>query len=408
MYLSRLELEEFRAYRRLDLALDPRGLRLHGPNASGKSSLLEAIAMLATTRSPRAGSDREIVAWGSGVEYGVPPYARWRGTVDRRDGEQTVEIALELPPDAAREGAVRKQIRLGGRPVRAADAVGVLKAVLFSAEDVELVGGAPAHRRRYLDLAISQLDGRYLRALARFNRILAERNSLLKTFSREKVRPESPVVGAQLAFWDEELIAFGSRVVAFRVGVLERLAIVAGERFAWLAGGKALDLDYRPSIELATETLGRVAGDLDAVQAIVARTYESGLTSARRDEVRRGVTLLGPHRDDFGFATGGVDLATFGSRGQQRLAVVALKLAEAEVMTVEAGESPVLLLDDVLSELDADRRRMLIETIAREDRQVVITATDVTLLDAEPLRELPLAHVEDGALNLETAEGPTG
>jgi DNA replication and repair protein RecF len=401
MHLSRLELEEFRAYRHLALELAPRGLRLHGPNASGKSTLLEGASMLATTRSPRTSADREAIAWKSGEEYGVPPYARLRGEISRSDGEAVVELALEVDP--AREGMVRKQIRLGGRQVRAADAVGKLKAVLFSAEDVDLVAGPPAGRRRYLDLAISQLDGRYIRALTRFNRILAERNSLLKAFARDRVQPDAPAVAAQLAFWDEELVAFGAQVMAYRAVALRRLNALARARFAWLAAGSSLELCYRSSLEL---TNGIVAGDgtLETVQALIVREYEEALTARRRDEIRRGATLLGPHRDDLGFVAEGIDLATFGSRGQQRLAVVALKLAETDLMAEDAGEPPVLLLDDVLSELDAERRQMLIEAIARPDRQVIITATDVALLKAEPLRELPLARVEGGAIVFESTE----
>jgi DNA replication and repair protein RecF len=398
MHLSRLELEEFRAYRRLELELDPRGLRLHGPNASGKSTLLEGASMLATTRSPRTSSDRETIAWRSGEEYGVPPYARLRGSVSRRDGGAIVELALEVDP--ARDGAVRKQIRLGGRQVRAADAVGTLKAVLFSAEDVDLVAGPPAGRRRYLDLAISQLDGRYIRALTRYNKILAERNSLLKAFARDRVQPDAPAVAAQLAFWDEELVAFGAQVVAYRTVVLRRLNALARTRFAWLADGSSLDLCYRSSLDL---TEGVLTGDgaLESVQAQIVREYESALIARRRDEIRRGATILGPHRDDLSFVAERIDLATFGSRGQQRLAVVALKLAETDLMAEDAGEPPVLLLDDVLSELDAERRQMLIEAIARPDRQVIITATDVALLQQDALRELPLALVEDGSILFE-------
>ncbi len=140
---------------------------------------------------------------------------------------------------------------------------------------------------------------------------------------------------------------------------------------------------------------------LDGVQAVVARDYESVLSAARRDEVRRGMTLVGPHRDDIGFVADGVDLATFGSRGQQRLGVVALKLAEADLMAERAGEPPVLLLDDVLSELDAERRGMLLKAIARDDRQVLITSTDLTLLETEVLCHLPLAQARAGSLTFE-------
>ena len=395
MHLARLELEEFRAYRLLDLPLDRRGLRLHGPNGSGKSTLVEAIALLATTRSPRTSTERELIGWQSGIEYGVPAYTRCRGTVSRADGDSIVEVSIEADP--TRDGVAKKQVRLGGRPVRASDAVGTLKAVLFSAEDVELVAGPPARRRRYLDLAISQLDGRYLRALSTFNRVLAERNSLLKAFGRAKVSPSAPTVAAQLAFWDEELVAHGSVVVADRIVMLRRLACLAGKRFAWLNGSGSLDLDYRGSTDLPPDLL-RTSLDDRAIQALIARNFETTLQETRREEIRRGITLCGPHRDDFALLAGGVALSAFGSRGQQRLAVVALKLAEADLMTERAGEPPVVLLDDVLSELDADRRGKLIEAIAGEDRQLVITASDAALLDVPTLDALPLVRVQGGEL----------
>lgn len=395
MHLARLELEEFRAYRLLDLPLDPRGLRLHGPNASGKSTLVEAIALLATTRSPRTSSEREVIGWQSGIDYGVPPYTRCRGAVSRADGEMVVEVSIEADP--VRDGVAKKQVRLGGRPVRASEAVGTLKAVLFSAEDVELVAGPPARRRRYLDLAISQLDGRYLRALATFNRVLAERNSLLKAFARDKVSPSAASVGEQLAFWDEELVAHGSVVVADRIVTLRRLTCLAGERFAWLSGSGGLELDYRGSTDLPPDL---IRTDLDdrAIQALIARNFETTLAGTRREEIRRGMTLCGPHRDDFALVAGGMALSAYGSRGQQRLAVVALKLAEADLMAERAGEPPVVLLDDVLSELDAERRDKLVEAIAGDDRQVIITATDAASLDVAKLGALPLVRVQDGEL----------
>ncbi|HEX5498695.1 MAG TPA: AAA family ATPase, partial [Thermomicrobiales bacterium] len=212
MFIRELELEEFRSYRRLDLQLEPAGLRLVGPNASGKSTLLEAVAMLATTRSPRATTERDLINWRSGEDFGVPPFFRARGVIVRGDGETTVEIGLQV--DAGRPTATRKRIRVDERPVRASDAVGRLRAVLFSPEDVALVTNPPASRRRYLDLTIAQTDSAYLRALARFARVLEQRNSLLKTLHRERVAPRSAQAAGQLAFWDQHLVAEGALVIA--------------------------------------------------------------------------------------------------------------------------------------------------------------------------------------------------
>lgn len=403
MHLRTLDLEEFRSYHSLHLDLDPRGLRLYGANTSGKSTLLEAIAMLATTRSPRSTSEREVINFRSGDEFGYPPYARFQGTVER--AAEPVEIEIALQTDQERAGQLRKLIKLDGRSVRAMDAVGILKAVLFAPEDVSLVAGAPSGRRRYLDLTISQLDGHYLRALSRYNRVLSQRNSLLKSLSRERVAPDSDTAVAQLAFWDEELVAFGSAIVAHRARVVRRLAELAHARFAWLTGGGELAINYEPSLGLANlPRLAEMASAADA-QAVVARDYVEALKAARRDELRRGVSLLGPHRDELTFAVNGADLATYGSRGQQRLAVVALKLAEADLMTEAAGEPPVLLLDDVLSELDANHRALLTTTVAGLGSQVIVTATDKALLESSDLASLPMAQVEGGAVLASSVSG---
>ena len=396
MYLRELELEEFRSYRRLALTFTPAGLRLTGANASGKSSLLEAIAMLATTRSPRAATEREVIHWQSGAEYGVPPFARLRGAVETAAGATELEIGLQADP--ARPGAVRKQIKLGGRPVRAMDAVGRLKAVLFSPEDVALVAGPPSGRRRYLDLTISQLDGPYLRALSRYARVLAHRNGLLKSLGRAGVSPRSPAVEAQLAFWDGELVALGAALIARRYLVVRGLNDLARTRFERLSPGERLEIGYRASLPLDVLDGRPDATSMDHVQPLVAREYEQRLVAVRAEELRRGVSLVGPHRDDVSFVISDADLATFGSRGQQRLAVVALKLAETALMTEVAGEPPVLLLDDVLSELDAAHRALVTSTASAVGAQVIVTATDEELLERPDLAAVPRARVEAGII----------
>lgn len=396
MYLRTLELEEFRSYHRLRLDLDPRGLRLSGPNTSGKSTLLEAIAMLATTRSPRSSAEREVINWASGADVGFPPYARIHGGVTRAAGAVEVEIALQADP--GKVGLLKKQIKLNGRGVRAMDAVGTLKAVLFSPEDVTLVSGPPSGRRRYLDLTISQIDGQYLRALSRYNRVLAQRNSLLKALARDRVAPRSAGATTQLAFWDAELVAYGSTIVARRWATVRRLAELANERFGWLTGGSGLEFSYLPSLDLTTMDGRDDTLDAASLQAVVARTFEVGLEEARVDEVRRGMSLLGPHRDDSTFEVDGMGLSVFGSRGQQRLAVVALKLAEADLMTEVAGEPPVLLLDDVLSELDGNHRSLLTGTAARLGSQLIVTATDEGLLGGADLGDLPRGRVLAGVI----------
>ncbi len=395
MFLRHLELEEFRSYRHLRLDLDPRGLRLSGLNGSGKSTLLEAVALLATMRSPRSAADREILNWESGSDLSVPPFARCVGAARREDGDVQIELALQSDPQ--RPGHVRKQIKLDGRAVRAMDAVGVLKAVLFAPDDLALVSGPPAGRRRYFDLTISQLDGRYLRSLSRYNRILVQRNSLLRSLAKDRL--DLRAAEAQLAFWDEELVAFGSHLAACRFRMLRRLGDLAAGRFHWLSGQMDLRFSYRSNLTSEgwpSEEGPR--GNFSTLQAIVSRGYEEQLSEARREELRRGTSLVGPHRDDAEFAIGGVDLAAYGSRGQQRLAVVALKLAEADLMREQAGDVPVLLLDDVLSELDERHRGLLVEAVGQVGSQVFVTATDAASLTGFGLDELPRATVAGGVI----------
>ncbi len=396
MKLTSLDLEEFRGYRNLHIEIDPAGLRLFGANASGKSSLLEAVAMLATTRSPRTSVERDVIAWESGEQYGVAPYTRLHAAVESRSGAFGVAMTVEAAAD--RGGKLRKQIRLDGRQVRAADAVGRLKAVLFSVEDVALVSGAPLGRRRYLDLTISQVDGRYLRTLSSLNRVLAQRNSLLKSFARDRVHVNDASVGAQLAYWDDELVRFGALIYAYRIRTVRALSDLLTSRFAALTDGRDIRLTYLPNLTDARSVASLTGMSLEELAGIVARDYSSQVAVARRDEVRRGVTLVGPHRDDLAFIIDGVDLASFGSRGEQRLAVVALKLAEADLMRLEAEEPPILMLDDVLSELDESHRDHLVLALSELDGQLLVTATGRDLLRHPALVELPEAHVRAGTV----------
>jgi DNA replication and repair protein RecF len=270
--------------------------------------------------------------------------------------------------------------------------------VLFSPEDVGLVTGPPALRRRYVDLVISQVDRRYLRALARFSRMLEQRNSLLRSLGREGVAPTSTAAAEQLAYWDQELISFGSHIIARRNASLKRLSSLAATRFELLAKSAPLAIQYAPNLGGDWEVQVEHATKADDMQSIIAREYEQLLPDARANELRRGVTLIGPHRDDIKFEVEGHDLQAFGSRGQQRLAVVALKLAEADLMREETGEEPILLLDDVLSELDLEHRALLISAISATGGQVILTAADETLFQSAELAKIPTALVTHGII----------
>ncbi len=414
MQLTRLQLEQFRNYAHLDLAVPPAGLLLHGANASGKTSFLEAIYFLATTRSPRAGVDRELIRWGSGEDYGVPAFARAVGCVARRDGQAEVEIALAVDPNAPAHSpfangnghgasrATRKRIKLNGIARRAMDVVGTLKVVLFSPQDLELTLGSPTIRRRYLDITIAQIDTHYIRQLNAYNRIVEQRNSLLRQFAQEGRGPDAREVEQELAYWNEELIRLGSYIVARRDGIIRGLAALARARFGRLTeGDRALDIVYRSGVE--SHALRERGGeyDLGGRERLVARDFQGQIDRQRRQEYRRGVSLVGPHRDDLAFTLDGIDVGTYGSRGQQRLVVLALKLAEIDLIRDESGETPVLLLDDASSELDPAHRRFVTETVERDRLQTILTATDLANYPAGLLPDLARFEVRDGALSRE-------
>ncbi|MFT4039670.1 MAG: DNA replication and repair protein RecF [Thermomicrobiales bacterium] len=399
MQLTALELTEFRSFRELRLEAPAAGFRAIGANASGKSTLLEAITMLATTRSPRTSSERELANWRSGEAFGLTPYARVRGEFTRADGAHSV--ALGLAVDEGGRSGLRKSVQFDEQPARAIDVVGRLKTVLFSPEDVELMAGSPGGRRRYLDLGISQARQPYLRGLSRYTRVLEQRNGLLRSLARDggfgRSRAEQ-----ELPFWDEELTASAAVVLAERLVYIARLDALAREHFQRLTGRESLTTRYvshrLPAIDVRELAEALDDAGMISLQQSLAASFGRVLREARGEELRRGVTAVGPHRDDLSFELDGVDLGKFGSRGQQRLALVAAKLAEVDILRQAAGEYPVLLLDDVLSELDPRHRSLLIDAIGKGPAQVCITATDLGDLDAPGLRDLPVLQIGAGAV----------
>ena len=390
MILERLYLEEFRRYRREEILLPAGGLALHGENASGKSTIMEAIALLSTTRSPRTSTDREMIAWESGAEFGFPPYARIEGTVQRSTGEVDLEIGIAA--EHADSPNARKQLKLNGRSVRATTMVGQLRSVLFTPEDVALVTGPPSDRRRYLDLTLCQIDSGYMRSLSTYARVLTQRNSLLKRFQKDGVNARSAHVAQELRYWDDELVEHGSAIIAMRAQSVAQLSIVSADEYGLLDGG-VLALAYVPELGVDSIDPGTVAARDAAAFAL-----REVLEHRRSDEVRRGVTLSGPHRDDLAIDIGGHSAASFASRGQQRLAVLALKLGEATLMADASGESPLVLLDDILSELDERHRGQVLERASSLHAQMLITSTDRSLLEGPIVRDLERRQVVDGSV----------
>ncbi len=391
MHVSHLSLRNFRNYGTLELALAEGTTLFYGPNAAGKTTLLEAVYFLATTRSPRTGADRELINWDTTVEFGVPPFARLVAALERRSlGGKEEHVAIELVIQRKQDQngtpllTTQKSIRINKTARRALDLVGQLRVVLFTPLDIDLLTGPPADRRRWLDVMLSQLDGRYVRALADYNKVLQQRNALLRTW-REGRRPRPDEARRQLQFWNTQLTANGAYIIAERQRAIEDVARLGTVIHQDISGvGHTLEIVYN----------GTIPGPPN--RAALQQAFEQRLQALMRDELDRGQTLVGPHRDDAACRLDGVDIGVYGSRGQQRSLALALKLSEAELMRERSGDAPILLLDDILSELDAARRAHLLQFIDRPHQQTLMTAADLADFDPSFLANVARVRIEHG------------
>ncbi len=388
MYLRRISLTNFRIYRRLELTLPCGTIVVSGRNAQGKTSLLEAIYLLSTTRAPYSIPDRQLIGWNALDD--VMPFSRVQGEVVRSGESVAIEVVNVLQAHDYGEESFSKRARIGGVPKRALDVIGTLNVVLFTPRDLDLVAGAPAERRRYLDVLLCQIDRQYCRALAGYNRLITQRNHLLRRL-RDRGGDRN-----ELAFWDERLAVEGAIIVARRHAAVADLAVHAAEIHGELADeetGRGLNLHYEASFSPAENS--RAGGAVDP--AGLGAAFAAALAARRDDDVARGITTFGPHRDDLSFSIAGFDMRLYGSRGQQRTITVAMKLAEARLMWTQTGERPVLLLDDVLSELDAKRRAHLLSHID-PTQQVIVTTTDADRLPTDFREGALVLHVRAGEI----------
>jgi DNA replication and repair protein RecF len=385
---AQLSLVNFRNYVRLDLDLSSDAIVVVGENAQGKSNLLEALYCLATTKSFRAGSDRELINWYAGE--GDLAFARLSAQVMRKGGPLKLEVVVSEA--ARREGPgnapVSKRFKVNGLPKRAFDVIGLVTVVHFAPQDVDLVTGAPTNRRRYLDITIAQVDGRYVRALAHYGKVLIQRNHLLRRIRDRQARAD------QLSFWDEELVNSGAYVVLRRLETVARLARLGHDSHRELAAQRELlEIGYRSTV--AGERVDLTA-DLDARLAAVTTAFREALTAALARELQLGASIVGPHRDDLTFQVDGRDVGVYGSRGQQRTVALALKIAESSFIKEESGEWPILLLDDVMSELDDVRRGQVLGSV-QPDQQVIVTTTELGTIERSFLDGARVMRVQSGA-----------
>ncbi len=403
MFLSRLQLEHFRNYGTLDLSFDAPVTLVQGRNGQGKTNLLEAVYYLATSKSRHARTEREVVNRAAADE--PIPFGRIRGEVMRAEQATRLEILFTRRTDGLN---YTKQARVNGAPRRSMDLIGHLRAVLFLPEDLTLISGSPSERRRYIDVALCQIDRGYCQALSRYQKVVTQRNSLLRQL-QEQGQADGRSVAAQLSFWDEQLVEHGTQVLCRRHGYLADLAPIARGVHAELTQQQeTLDLLYLPSFntglyadsdylrlrdgeEVRAEDLARTEPDA----AMIGDRFRERLEDRRKVELNSGNSLYGPHRDELIFLVNGWNLRTYGSRGQQRTGALALKLAELRAMAAATGERPVLLLDDVMSELDAQRRAALLGALS-EVRQGIVTTTDWTHFSPEFRGDAQQIQIEAG------------
>ena len=334
MIIKSLELSDFRNYDFLNIEFDKGTNILFGDNAQGKTNILEAIYLCATTKSHKGSKDRDIVNFGA-------EEAHIRTYLEKQEDE--IRIDMHLRKSKSKGIAID-----GTRIKKAAELLGLMNVVFFSPEDLSIIKNGPAERRRFVDMELCQLDSFYLYNLNHYNKIVNQRNKLLKDLFM------NPSLRGTLEVWDMQLAAFGEKIIERRILFVEQLNEIISGIHSKLSGGREqLRIVYEPDTQLGT------------LEEVLLRNQDR--------DIRMKMTGSGPHRDDFSFVVGEVDIRKFGSQGQQRTAALSLKLSEIELVKKMTKDTPILLLDDVLSELDSNRQNYLLDSIG--EIQTIITCT---------------------------------
>lgn len=397
MHVDHLSLQNFRNYARLELTLPHQPLVIYGDNAQGKTSLLEALAYLATARSPYTTTDRQLIHWR--METEILPYARLAADITTHGMYQRLEITLMLENVGDIAPRFKKVIKLNGVDKRVMDIIGLVTVVLFVPQDLSLIEGAPTERRRFMNDTLSQIDRDYYHALDNYEKLLPQRNALLKRIADKKAKPD------ELTYWDEQIATFGAVLIAGRQQLLRELEYLAQRAHADLTGQREmLTLVYQPSFMPTADDNGQQAFQLFGLDLHrqlsaleIAPQFLQQLQREQADSIERGVTLSGPHRDELRLFINGRDAGLYGSRGQARTAILALKLAQLEWMKTRTGDYPLLLLDEVVAELDAKRRAYLFSRI-HDQCQTLLTTTELDTFSAEFLARAQILYVENGQI----------
>ena len=357
MVIKSLKLKNYRNYTLLDLMFDPKTNILYGDNAQGKTNILEALYLTGTSKSHRGTKDRDLIKFGNEEAH--------LETVVTKKGVD-FQIDMHLKKNSP------KGIAINRIPIRrASELFGIIHFVFFSPEDLNIIKEGPSGRRRFIDLELSQLDKIYLNNLSNYNRIINQRNSLLKELYKQGQLLDT------LDIWDMQLVEYGNKVIEGRKKFVEKVNKIISDIHYKLTGGKEkISISYEES-----------NGHL---------TLEQALKKNRERDIRMKSTTVGPHRDDLCFTAGDMDVRKFGSQGQQRTAALSLKLSEIELVKQLIGDTPVLLLDDVLSELDKHRQNYLLDSI--HDIQTVITCTGLDEFVNHRFSINKIFHVKNGTV----------
>ena len=361
MIIKSIELADYRNYDSLVLQFDRGTNILYGDNAQGKTNILEAIYVAATTKSHKGSKDREIVNFDK-EEAHIRTYLE-------KDGKE-IRVDMHLRKSKS------KGIAIDGVPIkRSSELMGLAHVIFFSPEDLKIIKNGPSERRRFVNMELCQLDPLYLYDLAEYNKVLMQRNKLLKQISF------SPSLESTLSIWDEKLIEYGEKIIVRRQQFVDELDKIVLQVAKNLTGEKEIIKTlYEPDVS--------------------AGNFEKALAESKERDMKFCSTNVGPHRDDLCFMNGELDLRKFGSQGQQRTCALALKLAEIEIVKKSSRDCPILLLDDVLSELDRNRQNYLLDSI--HDIQTIITCTGLEEFIDSRLTLDRVFRVKEGTVTLET------
>jgi DNA replication and repair protein RecF len=396
MQLTHLSLTNFRNFTRLDIDVPGGTVMLVGNNAQGKTSLLEAIYFLATLTSLHASSDRQLINFIEARQ----DLAVGRITADFSRGKENHRIEVRLIQEPNSQNGVkhlRKEVLLDGVKRKTGEIIGQFNAVLFLPQMMGVIEGGPEERRRYLNLALVQVISHYQAALGEYNKALIQRNALLKQLYERKGD------ASQLDYWDEQITAFGAQLIYARIQAIQELERLAARIHRELTHAQeVLRLCYQPAYDPLPQTPGQFTLPLEAAidrcgfsQEQIRKGFLESLRKLRFEEISRGMTTIGPHRDELRFLANGIDLGTYGSRGQSRSAILALKIAEVTWMNAKSGHWPILLLDEVLAELDIERRFDLLTRLGQSE-QVMLSTTDMNLFDPGYVKNATIWRVAGG------------